>query len=354
MEQTQKKKQTGHTVEDRINTVYGGGGQVVILGAGASIASSLRNPELSGKKLPSMNNFVEVIGLQDVVEDIPEKLRAVNFETLYSNLYNDNPKSSQILEIQRRVHKYFSEMHLPDEATIYDYMVLALRPKDLIASFNWDPFLFEAWSRNHKIAEPTNIAFLHGTVAFGYSTKDKSTGLIGATSPKGDKYLPIDLLYPVHKKNYNANDYLVNEWGMVKAWLKDERTKLVTVFGYSAPETDIEAIKLLNESYGPPDRRDMEQFEIIDVRGEDFVVPRWDGFIHSHHYDYRKDYFESSLARNPRRTSESYFQHIMPMTPDEAFSASNPVPSSIMSLKELWKWHEPLIKAEEKWHKELK
>ena len=35
------------TKEDRIKTVYSGGGHVVILGAGASIASTLRNPELA-------------------------------------------------------------------------------------------------------------------------------------------------------------------------------------------------------------------------------------------------------------------------------------------------------------------
>lgn len=111
------------------------------------------------KKLPSMNDFVEVVGLQDVVESLPNKLRSQNFESLYSNLYNENAKSSQIVEIQKRVHKYFSEMHLPKEATIYDYLILSLRERDLIASFNWDPFLFEAWSRNYRIAEPTNTAW---------------------------------------------------------------------------------------------------------------------------------------------------------------------------------------------------
>jgi len=40
------------TKEDRIKTVYGGGGHVVILGAGASITSTFRNPEQTGKRLP--------------------------------------------------------------------------------------------------------------------------------------------------------------------------------------------------------------------------------------------------------------------------------------------------------------
>jgi hypothetical protein len=60
------------TKEDRMMTVYGGGGHVVILGAGASIASTLRNPELSGKQLPSMDNFIDVVGLSDIVDYLPE------------------------------------------------------------------------------------------------------------------------------------------------------------------------------------------------------------------------------------------------------------------------------------------
>ena len=107
------------TKEDRIKTVYGGGGHVVILGAGASIASTFRNPEPSGKRLPSMDNFIDLVGLSDIVDSLPEKLRAKNFEQLYSNLHNDNPHSDEILEIQNRVYDYFKDMKLPEnEATI--------------------------------------------------------------------------------------------------------------------------------------------------------------------------------------------------------------------------------------------
>lgn len=39
---------TGMTKEAGIQQVFGGGGHVVILGAGASIVSTLRNPERTG------------------------------------------------------------------------------------------------------------------------------------------------------------------------------------------------------------------------------------------------------------------------------------------------------------------
>ena len=79
------------TKEDRINTVYGGGRHVVILGAGASIACNRRNAEVSGKVLPSMDNLIVVVGLEDIVGSLPPEGRHRNFEALYSALYADDP-----------------------------------------------------------------------------------------------------------------------------------------------------------------------------------------------------------------------------------------------------------------------
>lgn len=190
------------TKEDRIKTVMGGGGHVVILGAGASIASTIRNPELSGKKLPSMDNFIDVVGLRDIVERLPEKLVANNFETLYSNLHKDNPQSEEILEIETRVFDYFKDMKLPNEPTIYDYLVLSLRPKDLIATFNWDPFLYQAFVRNSEVADMPYLCFLHGNVALGYSKEDKRCGPAGWYSKATENYFePTRLLYPIDQKD---------------------------------------------------------------------------------------------------------------------------------------------------------
>ncbi|HOE15658.1 MAG TPA: hypothetical protein PLH82_03310, partial [Candidatus Paceibacterota bacterium] len=136
--------------------------------------------------------------------------------------------------------------------------------------------------------------------------------------------------------------------------LNSDSTKRVTVFGYGAPKSDYEAVKLLNDAWGTRDERNMEQFEIIDIRNEKTVRESWDNFIHSHHYDYSSDYFKSSLAFNPRRTSESYFQHYLPNSPSEAFSANNPVPNDIKTLDKLWEWHSSLVEAENKWKEENK
>jgi len=340
------------TKKDRVQTVMNGGGHVVILGAGASIASTYRNQEANGKRLPSMDNFNELVGLEDIIDTVDDKLKASNFETLYTNLHNDNPKSEEIREIEEKVREYFGDMILPDEPTIYDYLILSLRSKDIIATFNWDPFLYQAFVRNHHAGESPYLSFLHGNVAIGYSPIDKRSGAAGMTSKAtGNIYPPTKLLYPIEQKNYNSDEFISIEWERLKQFIGSDSTKRLTIFGYGAPVSDVEAVQLLNDAWGTNEQRNMEQVEIIDVRDEDDIRKTWKGFIHSHHYDYVNDYFNSSLALNPRRTSEAYFQHITPMTPGEMFSDNNPVPREFKTLKELQDWHSELIEAEEK-HKQ--
>lgn len=341
---------SGMSREKGIQTVYGGGGHVVILGAGASIASTRRNPERNGKVLPSMDNFIDVVGLTEIVKRLPAKLQANNFETLYSNLHQHDPNGEAIKEIEWIVQEYFRDMRLPDEPTIYDYLVMSLRSKDLIATFNWDPFLFQAFQRNRHVADMPLLSFLHGNVAMGFCEKDRTTGLAGYTHKKTlNYYEPTRLLYPVTQKNYNQDEFTKIEWGRLRYWLESDVTKRITIFGYGAPATDVEAVKLLNDAWGTPDERNMEQVEIIDIRPQDEVRTQWDNFIHSHHYDYTDNYFGSVLAHYPRRTSESWFHHYMPTNIEEAFMESNPVPKDFKTLQEMWDWFKPLIDAENEW-----
>lgn len=337
------------TREEGIKQVYNGGGHVVILGAGASIAATMRNGELNGKKLPSMDNFTEIVGLEDLVESVPSVLHNHNFEKLYGNLHREIPNSEILRVIEERIQAYFGDMKLPEEPTIYDYMVLSLRSKDLIATFNWDPFLYQAWVRNGEFTKDLpRLSFLHGNVAIGYSTEDKRCGPVGyQMRADSGVFEPTKLLYPVEQKNYTDDEFINIEWERVKYWLsKDSGTVRATIFGYGAPVSDVEAVSLLNGAWGTPDQRAMEQFEVIDITPEDVLRDRWDGFIHTHHYDVTDNYFGSSLAYNPRRTSESYFSHYQPITPNEAFRKNNPIPQDFNTLEELWDWHRSLLEAE--------
>lgn len=71
-------------------------------------------------------------------------------------------------------------MKLPSEPTTYDYLVLSLRSKDLLAKFNWDTFLYQAWVRNSKFTKDLPyLSFLHRNVAIGNSKEDNRCGPIG-------------------------------------------------------------------------------------------------------------------------------------------------------------------------------
>lgn len=56
---------------------------VVILGAGASLAT-LPDGDLNGKRLPIMNNLINIVGLEDLVSQFG---KTSNFEDVYSELY---------------------------------------------------------------------------------------------------------------------------------------------------------------------------------------------------------------------------------------------------------------------------
>ena len=158
------------TRKDEIERVYGNGTHVVLLGAGASYASTLRNPEKNGKKLPLMKNIVDIVGLTDIVNGLPIEYKELkdDFEKLYSKICNSRNFNEEKKIIEDKIYEYFNSLDLPDEPTIYDYLILSLRKyKDTIATFNWDPFLYKAYYRNMPFVESPAILFLHGNVSIG-------------------------------------------------------------------------------------------------------------------------------------------------------------------------------------------
>lgn len=102
-----------------------GGGHVVILGAGASIAATMLDKERFGRELPSMNGLPKVIFMNDLLQKVPDGLYHENFEQLYTNLHTNNPADPILEEMNNRIYEYFSSLYLPDKPTIYDYMVMA-------------------------------------------------------------------------------------------------------------------------------------------------------------------------------------------------------------------------------------
>lgn len=154
--------------EEEINSLYMERPHVVLLGAGASYAV-LPNGDRNGKKLPLMSNLVETLELSELLYQYGIEPPYDDFEAIYSDIAINSSLSELRTKLEETIEDYFSDLELPSCPTLYDHLVLSLRPKDIIATFNWDPFLTQAVIRNLEfIKKPPVILFLHGNVTYRY------------------------------------------------------------------------------------------------------------------------------------------------------------------------------------------
>jgi hypothetical protein len=331
-------RQLEYSTEEEIRDTQSGRPHVVILGAGASRAA-FPHGDGNGRPLPLMNDLVQTLGLHDQLAQAGHDSTR-DFEQLYSAL-SDSPEHAELLKtINQRVEEYFRDLQLPSLPTIYDALVLSLRPKDLIATFNWDPFLYQACMRNHAVALLPRVVYLHGNVSIGYCLEHRKKGLrVDSCSVCNAAYTPSRLLYPVAKKSYNDDPFLSIEWKTLQAFLN--RAFMLTIFGYSAPQSDVEAIDLMANAWGDVEDRNLEQTEVIDIKDEEQLRESWSRFIHTHHYDIRRSFYDSWLAKHPRRSCEAAWQQFF----EARFISESAIPQ-LGTLGELWDWLRPRLDAE--------
>ena len=103
---------------------------------------------------------------------------------------------------------------------------------------------------------------------------------------------------------------------------------MLTIFGYSAPKSDVDAVNLMKKAWGNIEDRPLEEVSVIDIIDEETMLNTWKDFIHSHHYRYSNSFFDSYLAKFPRRTCETVFA---------TFSLNVPSDGSI-GFKENFNW----------------
>lgn len=287
---------------------------VVLLGAGASRAA-FPNGEGTGKCLPLMNDFVKTLELTTLLSNMDIDL-SQNFESIYSNIKNGTLRNT----LEKQINKYFSTLSLPTTATDYDRLLLSLREKDAVFTFNWDPFLFDAWVRNRHVARLPEIFFLHGSVRIGSCISHQQWGRKWDFCPIcNEKFAEVPLLYPIENKNYseNAHEYIQEAWKNAKYFFSNAFT--ITIFGYGAPSSDIDAVELLRSAWFEGSSRKLEHIEIIDVANSSTLHERWHSFTPTNHYQIRHKLSESRLLQWPRRSCESLFYPMTKVEPCEAF-----------------------------------
>lgn len=330
------------TVADEIEQVRSSRPHLVLLGAGASRAA-FPNGDVSGKLLPLMNDFVDIVPIKSIFERNGINWRDHNFEEIYNDISTDPSMASVCDELQMIIYSYFSALNLPPEPTLYDHLLLSLRDKDVIATYNWDPFLIQAYRRNlGKVESLPSILFLHGNVLTAYCQRDNIHGTKGGICDKcGQPYSPSRLLYPISDKDYRSDPEISDQWTYLEYILNC--AYFLTIFGYSAPASDAAAIEIMSQAWGRPKSRQFEEIEIIDIQDNEKLRSNWDRFIHTHHYQIRNNFYDSWIAKHPRRTVEAYFDQAIAVQ----FIEDNPIPKEA-NFPELWDWFEPLNIAERK------
>jgi hypothetical protein len=255
--------------EDEVRDASFSRPHVVILGAGASMAC-VPQGDRHGKRLPDMAGLAAIEEIRALLieagADSPER----DFEVAYAAIRADDSMREIADQVDLAVRKYFSDIEIVDRPTIYDHLLLGLRGKDLIATFNWDPLIIQAYRRLARLGSTNlpHLVFLHGNVALGTCRDDNETGVLYARCRVCGNHLePVPLLYPVTEKNYEADDFIAGSWAALRQEL--ERAALVTVFGYRAPDSDVAAMTEFKRALGTADRRQFEQFELIGRPGAD-------------------------------------------------------------------------------------
>lgn len=313
---------------------------VVILGAGASLAAC-PDGDGNGRQLPLMRNFVDVVGLAPLLQRHGMTDGYDDFESLYDRLSSDERYKQLQADLEAAVHSYFSGLRLPKEATLYDRLLLSLRSKDVIATFNWDPFLPQAIKRSRDdIDDMPRVLFLHGNVDVGVCVEHKCKGFLEHHCNTCRKPLtPTPLLFPVKHKDYTRNPFISAEWEELRWYLK--HAYLVTIFGYSAPVTDAEARTMLLEAWQDNQTRELAEVEIIDVRPRDEIVDNWSPFLVRHHFSVLDKVDMSLSFMYVRRSCEAFAMATLQQRPWK--ENRYPAVDDLCAIKQ---WIKPLLDEE--------
>lgn len=283
---------------------------LVIVGAGATV-DSIPNGDRNGRKSSVMNGFIDNLGLREIIDGSGIQSGSENLEDIYSTLAEREDCKDVREQLEDSIFEYFSSLEIPDTITKYDLLVLSLTKKDYIASFNWDGLLIDAYQRMRKITDDLpELLFLHGNVKAGYCHFCGHFGYYRNSCPKCHfEYFPTQLLYPTRHKDYSKDLFIKTQWEKFEEILS--KAAILTIYGYSAPKTDVEAIEKLTKAFTRySDNRFFDYIQIIERPGFNYseISNAWlelSGYVHGH-LNIKESFFDTYLAEFPRRSVEGY------------------------------------------------
>jgi hypothetical protein len=147
--------------------------------------------------------------------------------------------------------------------------------------------------------------FLHGNVMIGVCPTDRTAGIRGeACSICGGSLEPTRLLYPLRQKYYHSDPFIASHWAQLEDALNSGY--MLTIFGYGAPATDVDAVELMRKGWGDNPPFELAEVGIIDIRAEEDLRKTWEPFLCRTHYGVSPDIWRTWLFGGaPRRSCES-------------------------------------------------
>lgn len=278
-----------------------------ILGAGATVAA-IGGYDKKGKACPVMEDFIKKIGAYYIIEGVKLKTKSKNLEDIYSELNERTDCLDVCKQLELYIVEYMKSLMIHDTPTVYDYLIFSLTSNDCIATFNWDPFLLQAYNRVNKITHDLpELLFLHGNVGVGLCENCKRyTQLQNTYCPKCHARLSMPpLLYPIRHKDYESNIFIRHEWNVFEEYI--QKAGMVTIFGYGLPYTDIAIKQILLRNYNNGTRI-LDTLEIIDVKPYEELLQLWSDFLPEVRGRIKiyKSFFESFAAKYPRQNVKGY------------------------------------------------
>lgn len=286
---------------------------LVILGAGATCAA-FPDGDASGRVIPAMSKFMEETGLiEKFPDDVKEEIKAEpNLEDLFSKWSEDPSRKTRREKLEKEIRGYLTNLESIG-MNLYVKLLLSLTARDVIATFNWDPLLPQIYRKLwYDITDDLpHLLFLHGNVAMGYCPHCRRIGYLHEKCVGCDKdFAEMPLLYPVKNKNYNANIYIRSAWeDLGKALAK---ASVVTFFGYSAPVSDTAAKNMMNEAFRQDPLRNIVEFQLINTADETELRNSYGDFnIKPNHMSIVSSFYDSYIARYPRRSADNLYNAVM-------------------------------------------
>ena len=291
---------------------------LVVLGAGATCAAFPYGDREGNRPVPAMNNFMEKTGL---IEKFPNNIEEIkqhnNLEELYSLWHEDSSKKQLCEKLENEIYSYFSKLNALEYLNLYDVLLLSLTNRDVIATFNWDPFLSQSYKKisSRFTHDLPRIIFLHGNVSMGYCPDCKIIGYREDVCEKCKKPLvKLNLLYPTKEKNYTDNIYIKSAWEEFSMCI--QHASLITFFGYSAPPSDEGAMERMTKAFKRDRLSSLKQIQIINIDDETLLRERYSSFTDKYnHVNVVKSFYDSFMALYPHRSADYIFSSTMLLNP---------------------------------------